>query len=51
MKWALINVDNIVESLIVYDGFSPYEPAQGLSLKQINDWVQISQSIDQPEGT
>lgn len=39
MKWALVDAQNIVKNIIVYDGVSPYRVPDGLSLMQINDWV------------
>ena len=39
MKWALVDKDNIVKHLIVYDGVAEYKPADGLSLIEVNDWI------------
>lgn len=39
MKWAIINTENIVMNIIVWDGVTPYNPGDGLTLVPINDGV------------
>ncbi len=39
MKYAIINSASIVENIIVWDGASPYDPGNGLTLVVINDGV------------
>ena len=46
MKWALINEDGMVVNIIAYDGKAPYRPADGLSLVEVNDWVEIGEHKD-----
>lgn len=46
MNWALVNESGIVENIIEYDGVEPYIPADGLSLLEINDWIDISDHKD-----
>lgn len=48
MKWALVNAQNIVENIIMYDGESPYEPKEGYHLRQVNDWIKIGYDADLP---
>jgi hypothetical protein len=52
MKWALVDNTNTVQNLIVYDGVAAYTPPEGLTLQQVNPWVQIGQlsTIPQPGG-
>jgi hypothetical protein len=45
MKWALVNSENVVINIIVYEG-SPFSPPDGLSLLEINDWVDIGMKAD-----
>lgn len=39
MKWAIIDTQNIVTNIIVWDGMSPYDPGEGNTLIKINDGV------------
>jgi len=48
MKWALVNSDGIVQNVIVYEG-APYTPSEGLTLQQVNSWVNIGSHINDPE--
>lgn len=46
MKWALIDENNQIVNIIVYDGKSQYEPDnKSHSLVQVNDWLNIGDSI------
>lgn len=36
MAWLLIK-DNVIDSIIAYDGVSPYKPAPGYTLVEYND--------------
>jgi hypothetical protein len=49
MKWALVDAGNVVKNLIVYDGVSRYIPPDGLSIIQVNDWVEIGELVDKAE--
>lgn len=51
MQWALVNSNNIIENLIAYDGGAPYEPAEGLTLMQVNDWLLIGEKINKAESS
>lgn len=48
MQWALVDKNNIVRNIIMYDGESPYTPPDWLTLMQINSWVNIGDNIDIP---
>ena len=37
MRWALINADNVVTGVIVWDGEAEYTPADGLTLINVDD--------------
>jgi len=50
-EWALVDANGIVQNIIVYDGSSPYTPPQGLTLEQVNNWVQIGQNVNTPQPT
>ena len=49
MKWALIDENGIVKNLIAYDGAALYTPTAGLTLQQVNPWVQVGQNADTSE--
>ena len=49
MNWALVDANGIVQNLIAYDGKTPYSPPTGMTLEQVNPWVQVGQNIDTPE--
>ena len=49
MKWALVDSNNIVQNVIVYDGVSPYTPPDSLSAQQVNDWLNIGDDINEPQ--
>ena len=51
MKWALVDTNEIVVNVIAYDGVSEYAVPEGLSLEEVNDWVDIGQATDVPEPT
>jgi len=51
MQWALVNAQDIVENVIVYDPELPYKPAEGLRIVEINDWVTIGDRFDMPQPT
>lgn len=51
MKYALIDSNNIVQNVIVYDGVAEYAPAAGLALQQVNDWVNIGDNKNISEPT
>jgi hypothetical protein len=46
MRWALVDSNNKVLNVIVYDGSSLYEPEEGMKLREINDWVQVGLDAD-----
>ena len=46
MKWALVDSNNIIQNTIAYDGTTEYVPAEGLTLVQVNDWLDISDPVD-----
>ena len=37
MRWALINADNVVTGVIVWNGEAEYTPADGLTLINVDD--------------
>lgn len=49
MQWALVDGSNIVQNIIVYDGVSDYQPQDGLSLVEVNDWIKIGDEKNTPE--
>lgn len=49
MIWALVDSENTVQNIIVYDGITPYVPPNSLTLQQINPWVKIGQSVHTPQ--
>lgn len=50
MKWALVDKNNIVRNIIVYDEGTPYFPPDWLTVEQINDWIDIGDMKDNPES-
>lgn len=46
MQWALVDANNIVQDLIVYDGHAVYTPEAGLELMQVNDWIGMGDAAD-----
>lgn len=49
MKWAVVNAsDGIVVNIIEYNGVSPFNPGEGLSLMKVNLWVNIGDHKDTP---
>lgn len=48
MKYALIDDNDIVQNIIAYDGFSPYNPSP-LILTQVNNWINIGDHKDAAE--
>jgi hypothetical protein len=49
MKYALVDANNIVQNLIVYSEGSNYTPEEGLSVQQVNEWINIGDNKDAPE--
>lgn len=49
MKYALHNEHGIIVNVIEYDGKNKYNPGAGLTLCEINDWVQIGDHKDTPK--
>lgn len=45
MKFALVNAQDIVVNVVVYDG-AEYQPPAGLRLLEINDWLEIGDHKD-----
>lgn len=45
MRYALINELDIVVNIIEYNGLTPYEPAEGLRLVPVNEWIEIGNPI------
>lgn len=37
MRYALVNADNIIVALIVWDGVQPYQPGDGLRLERMDE--------------
>ena len=50
MRWALVDSNNKVRNVIVYDGISPYLPPEGIVLREVNDWVEIGLDADIKEA-
>ena len=46
MIWVLVDSNNVVKNIIVYDGVAPYAPPEGLVLKQASDSVRIGDILD-----
>lgn len=40
MRYAVIDQNNVAVNFILWDGVSPYDPGEGLSLVVINDGVE-----------
>lgn len=51
MNWALVDSNNIVQNIIVYDGESIYIPQAGFTLQQVNSWINIGQNINTSQPT
>lgn len=49
MIWALIDEDGFVRNTIEYNGVSPYNPPEGMTLLQVNNWVGIGDHKDKQE--
>jgi hypothetical protein len=49
MKWALVDVNNVIKNVVCHDSACKYEPPAGLKLMMVNDWLNIGQSIDAKE--
>jgi hypothetical protein len=49
MKWALVDSSGMVQNVIEYDGVTEYTPPEGISLQQVNEWVQIGKAHDAAE--
>ncbi len=49
MQWALVDRNGIIQNVIAYDGVSPYTPAEGLTLQQVNIWLGRGNNINDPE--
>lgn len=52
MKYALVNKDSIIENVVAHDPALPhggYEPPTGLSIMEVNDWLNIGDNINAPE--
>lgn len=45
MKFALVDEENLIVNIIVYDGESDYTPPAGLSLVQVSDEKQIGDTL------
>jgi hypothetical protein len=39
MRYALIDQNNVITALIVWDGIQPYQPADGLRLERIDESI------------
>lgn len=46
MQWALVDLNSIVQNIISYDGKSSYTPPIGLTLMQVNSWINIGMNIN-----
>jgi len=46
MKWALVDSNDMVVNVIVYNGSDPYLPPEGLILKEVNNWVDKGMKSD-----
>lgn len=51
MKYALVNISNIVVNVIAYNPNSEYTPPSGLTVESVNDWVEIGDAVSMPEPT
>lgn len=49
MKYGLVDSNNVLQNVIIYDGNSLYTPTSGLTIEQINDWIQIGENINTPQ--
>jgi len=46
MRYALVDANDLVVNVIEYDGVQPYKPKDGLSLIEVNDWIEIGDNKD-----
>lgn len=52
MKWALVDSNDIVQNIIVYNGISPLNlTGTELTLEQVQLWIEIGMNINTPEPT
>lgn len=54
MKYALVDNSGTVKNIIAYDPaepYGPYTPPDGVTLTQINNWVEIEGNVNDPEPT
>jgi hypothetical protein len=49
MQWALVDKNGTIQSLIVYDGVSPYKPWPWLTLQQVEDWITLGENMSDPQ--
>lgn len=45
MAWALVDANNKVQNIILYDGKALYTPAEGLTLKEVPDETQMGDTL------
>jgi hypothetical protein len=48
MRMALVDDKGIVKNVIVYDPSKEWNPPAGLTLVEVNDWVNIDDAYDKP---
>lgn len=46
MKTALVDVNGFVQNVIALQDGADYTPPEGLQIQEVNDWVDIGQSVD-----
>ena len=51
MKWALVNAEDIIVNVILYDADAPYTPPEGTFVMEVNDWLNIGDPTTKPEPT
>jgi hypothetical protein len=49
MQWALVDQNQIIQNLIMYDGVSKVVFPEYLTLMQVNSWLKIGDNINLPE--
>ena len=49
MKWALIDPNGQVINIIIYDGVSEFQAPGGVTLLQVNDWINIGDNKNDPK--
>lgn len=48
MRYALVDENNVVVNVIEYNGSDPYTPPAGLTIKSVDDWIDIGHDADLP---